>query len=85
MLGGRNPAYLCLMELLRSLREICGDQRGTDSVSVGREERRRAFYTEDRRLAWARYPRIRGWCGLQPNPVRGRLTALRKNNDHITC
>lgn len=27
-------SYLCLMELPRSLRGICGDQRGTDSVSA---------------------------------------------------
>lgn len=34
----RNPPYLCLMELPRSLRGICGDQRGTESVSAGRDE-----------------------------------------------
>lgn len=50
----RNPAYLCLMELPRSLRGICGDQRGTDNVSAGREERRRrASYTEGQRMGWA--------------------------------
>lgn len=49
----RNPAYLCLMELPRSLRGICGDQRGTDSVSAGREDTRRSGYTENWKWGWA--------------------------------
>lgn len=49
----RNPAYLCLMELPRSLRGICGDQRGTDSVSAGREDTRRSRYTENWKWGWA--------------------------------
>lgn len=32
--GCPHPAYLCFMELPRSRRGICGDQRGTDSVSI---------------------------------------------------
>lgn len=31
-------AYLCFIEFPRSRRGICGDQRGTDSVSAGRGE-----------------------------------------------
>lgn len=31
-------AYLCFIEFPRSRRGICGDQRGTDSVSAGRRE-----------------------------------------------
>lgn len=50
--GTQESAYLCLMELPRSLRGICGDQRGTDSVSV-RREAGRACYTEGQGLAWA--------------------------------
>lgn len=30
-------AYLCFMEFPKSRRGICGDQRGTDSVSAGRD------------------------------------------------
>lgn len=65
----RNPAYLCLMELPRSLRGICGDQRGTDSVSAGREERRRARYT--------------AVGSSQALEGRGRLTGFRKDSDHL--
>lgn len=36
----QSPTYLCLMELPRSLRGICGDHRGTDSVSVERTDRK---------------------------------------------
>lgn len=35
LLHHQPSTYLCLMELPRSLRGICGDQRGTESVSVG--------------------------------------------------
>lgn len=79
--GGRHqstqdPAYLCLMELPRSLRGICGDQRGTDSVSAGREERRRDCYTEGLRLA--------GVGSSQTLERRWTLTGLRKDTNHIT-
>lgn len=34
--SGEDSAYLCFIEFPRSRRGICGDQRGTDSVSAGR-------------------------------------------------
>lgn len=37
----QSPTYLCLMELPRSLRGICGDHRGTDSVSAERRTDRK--------------------------------------------
>lgn len=40
------PAYLCFMEFPRSRRGICGDQRGTDSVSAGDETRKPPELTE---------------------------------------
>lgn len=70
-----NPE-LGLMELPRSLRGICGDQRGTDSVSAGREERRRDCYSEGLRLA--------GVGSSQTLEGRWTLTGLRKDTNHIT-
>lgn len=64
------------MELPRSLRGICGDQRGTDSVSAGREERRRDCYSEGLRLA--------GVGSSQTLEGRWTLTGLRKDTNHIT-
>lgn len=40
------PAYLCFMEFPRSRRGICGDQRGTDSVSAGDETRKPSGLTQ---------------------------------------
>lgn len=82
----RNPAYLCLMELPRSLRGICGDQRGTDNVSAGRGERRRARYTEGQRLG--RAP-AKPWEeeGGSPASVTTNLTCQTESkwNTGLTC
>lgn len=41
--------YLCFMEFPKSRRGICGDQRGTDSVSAGRD---RKTSTGDNTESW---------------------------------